>query len=278
MQAAGRVRHDLRLEIGDAHALRAVNRNPANCIRAQPARGPRPSESTCGSRPSSTRRAGRLQRAFPFSRTVALPRAVLAAQKPTMLAMLPPLTSSPAESSAAARGAPPIHVTACSSISVPTGDRLNDPQLGFTVAATQLGQRTERRRRRGDVAHEARVAVVERVFDQQRGDFVEQRFRICAVVGQRALARAHARRNGGVAARGDGPRRQGRQEIGQSIDGSMAEATKRLGVELERRAAVHPNPAGATAWCPSAAAHGCVAPAFRYLSNQASRRSNRSRR
>ena len=61
--------------------------------------------------------------------------AVRAAQNPTMLAMLPPLTSRPP----LACGAPtssPIHATVCSSMSVAIGDRPHEPQLGFTVAAS----------------------------------------------------------------------------------------------------------------------------------------------
>ncbi len=71
----------------------------------------------------------------PCSRSGHSALAARAAQKPTMFAMLPPLTSRPPVPRAHPTSSA-IHATVCSSMSVAIGDRPHEPQFGFTVAAS----------------------------------------------------------------------------------------------------------------------------------------------
>ncbi len=103
-----------------------------------------------------------------------------------MLAMLPPLTSSP----------PQLWRVA---------DQLGDPAHGLALdlgrgrrqrprahvridrRGEKIGQHPDRRRRRRDVAEEARMTVEQRVIEQQFRGLLEQRPGIRAVLGERAL-------------------------------------------------------------------------------------------
>ncbi len=84
---------------GHVHAELAVRRDPPDRRGAESRRGPRPSESTCAFRPMRTRGAcAPARRQRPRSRTSQPAFAARAARKPTKFAMLPPLTSSPPQS------------------------------------------------------------------------------------------------------------------------------------------------------------------------------------
>ena len=89
--------------------------------------------------------------------------------------MLPPLTSRPsAVGRVADQLGDPAH-----RLELDLGrhrrERASAPTFGLTRGGEQVAQRADRRRRRGDVAEEARVPVEERVLEQQRHGLVEKR-------------------------------------------------------------------------------------------------------
>ena len=151
----------------DVHAQVGVGRDPADRRRCRGPTGRRPSGSRCASPPRRRRAAGRpTPPATPCSRTSQPAFAARAARKQTKFAMLPPLTSSPPQSTGIA-------------------DQLGDPAHGLRLdlgggrrerpgadvrvdrRGEQVGEHADRRRRRGDVAEEARVPVEQRVLEQQ---------------------------------------------------------------------------------------------------------------
>ena len=182
-----------------------------------------------GQRRRPCRRPSRARPAPPFARR--------AARKPTKFAMLPPLTSSPPR-----LGARPISSaiqrTVWPSISVAIGRELPPADVRVDGRGQQVGERADRRRRRGDVAEEARVAVEERVLEEQRRRLVEQRRGGTARLGQgRGEQRAQGARR---LVSGHRPRGERLQESADRVHEAVARLPELVRGHLERRRARAP--------------------------------------
>ena len=70
-----------------------------------------------------------------------------------------------------------IHRTVCASISVAAGDSVQAPTFGVDRRGEKVAEDADRRRRRGDVAEEARMRVEQRVIEQQPRRLLQQRRR-----------------------------------------------------------------------------------------------------
>ena len=110
--------------------------------------------------------------------------------------------------------------------------------VGVHRRRQQLCQRAQRRRRRGDVAHEARVAVEDGVGQHQLCRAGEQQVRVGALLGQRPLPQHRAKVGGGSAWR-HRTRRQGAQKIRELVNEPMAKPTEIGGRKVERRRTRH---------------------------------------
>ena len=160
--------------------------------------------------------------------------AARAARKQTKFAMLPPLTSSPPQPAGYPMSSA-IHRTVCASISVASGESLHAPTLRLIAAASRSPSDPDRRRARRDVTEEPRMAVEERMLEQQAGDFSEHLCRSLAGVGKHAFALERAPDFCNRLVPGHQPMRHRGQPVGQRIDEFMAECTKILRGHFDRR-------------------------------------------
>ena len=165
---------DLPFERGDIHPLLVVGRESSESRRCPGRTGRRPSGSTCAFRSTRRRAAALGIDRRPVVRTSASPwrRAPRGSRRSS-----PCCRRSPAarRRRSETRSAPQSSGSVCASISVAIGDSRHAPTFWLTADGQQIAERADRRRARRDVAEEARMAVEQRVLEEQLRGFVEQR-------------------------------------------------------------------------------------------------------
>ncbi len=112
--------------------------------------------------------------------------------------------------------------------------QLPGADVGVDRGGEQVAERPDRRRRGGDVAEEARVAVQERVIEHQRRGLLEQRPGGGALLGQRPLAQYCPHRLGLLPRRHPALGDRG-EERRDPVHQRVARGAELLGAHLERR-------------------------------------------
>ena len=118
-----------------------------------------------------------------------------------------------------------IQRTVCASISVAAGESPQRADVRVDRRGEQVAEHADRRRRRRDVAEEARMAVEERVLKQEVDGLVQDGRGIAAGLGHTSAAEPRAESRRGLA-RVDAPRRQLLEETCQAIDEPVPERPK----------------------------------------------------